>query len=129
MRLRAKEVFPDARSRGLGARRRGPGGGGRDASPAPPPAQPFWRRCRAVTTRTTSKTVTFRRPFVLKDFACLEPAGDYRVDTEEEQLDSLLVERGSLSGLIGCGAGPRRHFRTSITGKSKGGVRVTLPLS
>jgi len=91
MRLRAKDVLPDVQRRGLGARGRGPGGGGRDASSAPPPARPFWHRCASVTTRTTSKTVTFRRPFVLKDFACLEPAGDYRVDTEEEQLDSLLV--------------------------------------
>ena len=42
-------------------------------------------------TRTTTKTVTFQRPFVLEGFAELLPAGTYTVDTEEEPLDSLLV--------------------------------------
>jgi hypothetical protein len=41
--------------------------------------------------RTTTKTVTFQRPFVLEGFSELLPAGAYAVDTEEEQLDSLLV--------------------------------------
>lgn len=45
-----------------------------------------------MTTRMTSKTVTFRRPFVLADFASLAPAGDYVVETEEERLDSLTAE-------------------------------------
>jgi hypothetical protein len=45
-----------------------------------------------MTTRTTSKTVTFERPFVLDDFPELLPAGDYIVDTEEEQLDSMQFE-------------------------------------
>lgn len=45
-----------------------------------------------MTTRTTSKTVTFRRPFVLKDFPSLLPAGAYVVDTEEEELDSMLCQ-------------------------------------
>ena len=36
-----------------------------------------------MTTRTTSRTVTFRRPFVLTDFTQLAPAGDYIIDTEE----------------------------------------------
>jgi len=41
--------------------------------------------------RTISKTVTFRRPFVLTDFPDLLPAGVYVVDTEEEELDSMLI--------------------------------------
>lgn len=45
-----------------------------------------------MTTRTTSKTVTFRRPFVLADFPSLAPAGDYVVDTEEERIDSLTAD-------------------------------------
>ncbi len=42
--------------------------------------------------RTTTKTVTFQRPFVLDGFPELLPAGTYTVDTDEEQLDSMLVE-------------------------------------
>ena|ERR1700749_4891882 len=41
--------------------------------------------------RTTTKTVTFQRPFVLEGFPELLPAGTYWVDTEEEPLDSLIV--------------------------------------
>ncbi len=44
-----------------------------------------------MTTRTTTKTVTFQRPFLLEGFTELLPAGAYTIDTEEEQLDSLLV--------------------------------------
>lgn len=36
-----------------------------------------------TTMRTTSRTVTFRRPFVLTDFSQLAPAGEYIVETEE----------------------------------------------
>lgn len=45
-----------------------------------------------MTTRTSSKTVTFERPFVLNNFPELLPAGDYIVDTEEEELDSVLFQ-------------------------------------
>lgn len=45
-----------------------------------------------MTMRTTSKTVTFRRPFVLDGFPALLPAGDYVVDTDEEELDSILLQ-------------------------------------
>lgn len=44
-----------------------------------------------MTTRMTTKTVTFQRPFVLSGFPELLPAGTYTIDTEEEQLDNLLV--------------------------------------
>lgn len=39
--------------------------------------------------RTTSKTVTFRRPFIIGGFDKLQAAGTYTVDTEEEQLDAI----------------------------------------
>jgi len=39
--------------------------------------------------RTTSETVTFKRPFILSGFDKLQPAGTYTVDTEEEQLDAI----------------------------------------
>jgi len=45
-----------------------------------------------MATRTISRTVAFTRPFVLKGFPELLPAGDYVVDTEEEELDSVLVQ-------------------------------------
>lgn len=44
-----------------------------------------------MVTRTTSRTVTFRRPFLLEGFQNVEPAGVYTVDTEEEQIDSVMV--------------------------------------
>jgi hypothetical protein len=61
-------------------------------------AQAPSRRPRSVgngdqmTRRTTSKTVTFRRPFVLEGFQALLPAGEYVVDTDEEELDSMLLQ-------------------------------------
>jgi hypothetical protein len=39
--------------------------------------------------RTTSKNVTFKRPFIISGFDRLQPAGTYTVDTEEEQLDAI----------------------------------------
>ena len=41
-----------------------------------------------MTSRTTRKTVTFRRPFVLKGLDGTQPPGAYVVDTDEELLDS-----------------------------------------
>lgn len=40
--------------------------------------------------RMTSKTVTFARPFVLKGPDGPQPAGTYTVETEEEELPTLL---------------------------------------
>lgn len=42
-------------------------------------------------TRTRSQLVVFRRPFVLRGLDSLQPAGTYRVDTDEEQLDTLTI--------------------------------------
>ena len=40
-------------------------------------------------TRTTKKTVTFRRPFVLGGFDEVLPAGTYDVETDEELMHGI----------------------------------------
>ena len=45
----------------------------------------------AMTTRSKSVVVKFRRPFILGGFDTVQSAGDYVVDTEEEQIDSISV--------------------------------------
>jgi len=42
-----------------------------------------------MASRTTRKTVSFHRPFVLGDFNEVLPAGNYVVETEEELLSGL----------------------------------------
>ncbi len=42
-----------------------------------------------MTIRTSKKTVTFKRPFVLGGFDEVLPAGAYSVETDEELLDSV----------------------------------------
>jgi hypothetical protein len=42
-----------------------------------------------MTTRTSKKTVTFRRPFVLGGFDDVLPAGAYCVETDEELLEGI----------------------------------------
>jgi hypothetical protein len=42
-----------------------------------------------MTTRTSSKTVTFARPFLLKGVDRMMTAGDYRVVTDEELIQEL----------------------------------------
>ena len=42
-----------------------------------------------MTTRTTTKTVTFRRPFNLKDVDRLLPPANYRVVTDEDLIEGL----------------------------------------
>ena len=42
-----------------------------------------------MTTRTTGRTVTFRRPFVLASFGSELPAGSYDVETDEELLEGI----------------------------------------
>ena len=44
-----------------------------------------------MTVRTSRKTVTFGRPFVLQGFARVLPAGDYVIDTQEERSDTSLT--------------------------------------
>jgi hypothetical protein len=42
-----------------------------------------------MTVRTSSKTVTFHRPFCVKGVDRLLPPGDYRVVTDEELIEGL----------------------------------------
>jgi len=42
-----------------------------------------------MTVRTTTKTVTFRRPFVLGGSDEVQPAGAYCVETDEELLEGI----------------------------------------
>ncbi len=42
-------------------------------------------------TRRTSRTVTFKRPFILDGFERIQPAGTYLVETEEEELGTVSV--------------------------------------
>ena len=42
-----------------------------------------------MTVRTTTKSVTFRRPFSLKGADGFQPAGTYVVETEEEAIPGL----------------------------------------
>jgi hypothetical protein len=42
-----------------------------------------------MTVRTTTKSVTFRRPFPLKGVDGLQPAGTYAVEIEEEAIPAL----------------------------------------
>lgn len=42
-----------------------------------------------MTARTSHKTVTFTRPFFLSGIGELQPAGVYRVETDEEQIPGL----------------------------------------
>lgn len=42
-----------------------------------------------MTARTNQTTVTFTRPFLLEGLGRALPAGDYRVETEEELIEGL----------------------------------------
>jgi hypothetical protein len=42
-----------------------------------------------MTKRTCSKTVTFKRPFVLAGFSEVLPAGSYYVETDEELIEGI----------------------------------------
>ena len=51
-------------------------------------------------TRTSHSNITFRRPFRLVGMAATAPAGSYKVDLEEERLDTLTVESWRQTALI-----------------------------
>jgi hypothetical protein len=42
-----------------------------------------------MTTRSTSRSVTFRRPFTLEGFDTAQAAGTYVIDVEEEVIENL----------------------------------------
>jgi hypothetical protein len=51
-------------------------------------------------TRTSHSQVTFRRPFRLAGMDAAAPAGSYKVDLEEERLDTLTVEAWRQTAVI-----------------------------
>lgn len=51
-------------------------------------------------TRTTHSTVTFRHPFKLMGMDGIAPAGNYRLDVEEEKLDTLTFESWRQTAVI-----------------------------
>ena len=54
-----------------------------DAAPAVRPEFP------SIATRTTSRTVTFSRPFMLSGVGAVQPAGAYTVETDEELVQEI----------------------------------------
>ena len=42
-----------------------------------------------MTLRTSHATITFRRPFELDGFANPQPAGEYRVEVDEEVIEGI----------------------------------------
>lgn len=62
--------------------------------------------------RNTSRTVTFRRPFILDGFDRVQPEGRYVVETEEEIIGSayLPAYRHVSSTIILNAADGRKHF-------------------
>jgi len=42
-----------------------------------------------MTVRTTRTTISFSRPFKLRDLDDIQPAGDYLLDTDEELIEGL----------------------------------------
>lgn len=53
-----------------------------------------------MTTRMTSRTVVFQRPFVLFGFEQVAPAGTYTVETEEEEIEGASVSAWRRLGTI-----------------------------
>ncbi len=53
-----------------------------------------------MTVRTSTKTVTFARPFVLRGIEGVQPAGTYNVETNEELLQTSIPTYRSISTLI-----------------------------
>ena len=79
-----------------------------------------------MTTRTTTTTATFRRPFLLNGAEHASPAGDYQVVTDEELIEGLSflayrrvmtaiflpgAERGSWSQLMAGDGGEENDAR------------------
>jgi hypothetical protein len=53
-----------------------------------------------MTTRTTARSVVFRRPFKLSAVDDLQPAGSYLVEVEEERLDTSFPAYRRVATLI-----------------------------
>ncbi len=76
------------------------------------------RRYRTMTMRTTQKLVRFSAPFMLPGFDAAQPAGDYRVDQDEEFLEvsSHLAWRriGAFNHLPAIGIDGHKHQMVPI---------------
>jgi hypothetical protein len=86
--------------------------------------------------RTTTKTVTFQRPFVLDGFPELLPAGTYTIETEEEPLDSMIVAawrristtlRVRVDGAIECRAIDPDALHKALIRDGAQGISSTFP--
>jgi hypothetical protein len=53
-----------------------------------------------MTTRSTDASVTFRRPFTLSSLDGPQPAGTYRVETDEQQIESLSFNAFRRTGML-----------------------------
>jgi hypothetical protein len=75
-----------------------------------------------MTTRTSKKTVTFRRPFVLGGFDEVLPAGAYSVETDEELLEgiSFPAYRRVLTVIHLQAKSGRHGYRSNDAEKDKG---------
>ena len=60
-----------------------------------------------MTTRTRERTWTFSKPFMLKGVDRLLPAGDYRVSTDEELIESLSFPAYRRVATMIFGPGPK----------------------
>ena len=67
-----------------------------------------------MTVRTTSKTVTFTRPFNLSGIDEVQPAGTYTVETDEELLQTSLPAYRRISTLMRLPARTTGTVRTQI---------------
>ena len=71
-----------------------------------------------MTTRTTVKTVQFTRPFRLGGIDDVQPAGDYEVTTDEEQVGGMNIQccltEGSATGrrMAGISGNSREMAKT-----------------
>ena len=81
--------------------------------------------------RTTSKTVTFALPFLLKGVDRVLPAGDYRVVTDEELMEGLsfpVYRRVSTMILVPTESSSRdAHGRSSRSSGCTGSRRSGAP--
>src|SRR4030095_395876 len=88
-----------------------------------------------MSTRTTETTVTFRRPFTLLALEGAQPAGTYRLVTEEEQIPGLsFTAFRRMATLLHLRSRARRHApgrarlaRSAGPGPGGGG-RVSAPI-
>jgi endo-1,4-beta-mannosidase len=48
------------------------------------------KKDKSVAIRTSRRNVVFTRPFILDGMDAAQPAGTYKVETEEESLDTML---------------------------------------